>query len=131
MPTPYSYRTLSAAMSLSFLASGCVFYPKATTYNDPECNKNRYQLELAMGELPGSGGTPADCLAAMLAIGPLTLAVSEPVVLLGNTALWLEKQGENYWLTRQGRCGNRPVSPTSPLLARPEDHSAPLAPQYY
>ncbi len=131
MPMPYTYRTLAAVMALSLLASGCVFYPKATRYNDPQCNKDRYQLNLEMDIMSNGGscgGSGADCLAMLLAIGPLTYAVSGSVVAVGNSALWLEKTGDNFWLTRQGRCGNRPASPTSPLV-QPENHPAPLAAQ--
>ncbi len=122
-------KTLAAAVALSFLASGCVVYPKVATYHDGQCNIERHRLDMEITGAPSNlcDNVDADeCVAALLVIGPMTAALSVPVVLAGNSALWLERKGENYWRERSGHCEKAPVP--LPMAALPPPVPATPAP---
>lgn len=114
--------TLALVLAVPMLVSGCVFSPKTIAYNDPECNVDRHKLELEVQALDSKenscgGGDPVSCLAVYLAMAGITLTVSESYVLTGNSALWVEKSGDNYRRKLEGRCTPTPPAEKAPVTA--------------
>ena len=104
----------AAVLSLVLLLGGCVYMPETTTRYDPKCGI--YERKMTMqpyqvGSLMGC--RDEGCVTGLVAAGVVSAAsavITGSVVLVGNVAYWLEKQGQ---------CLNPPH--------KPEDAAAPPA----
>lgn len=93
-------------VSLSLFISGCVYYPKKIDHYDTECKITFSTLELESKEMRDAcaktnSGDPsgAACLAGIATLGAASAIVSGTLVMVGNTA---------YWLGKEGRCLAKP-----------------------
>lgn len=89
------------ALSLIFLLSGCVFYPRTTDHYDWDCDihsrrlvlDSAYILEQCAEDPHGrydSDGTV--CLTGLLTVSASSAIVSGSIVVVGNTVFWLEER---------------------------------------
>lgn len=92
------WRKCITLILVTSLTSACVYYPKQVQYYDKDCDIESKRLVLdveAMNGIGNCGGGEGAlvCAAALLGVGAVTMIVSGSIVLIGNTAYWLEKQG--------------------------------------
>jgi len=87
-------------ISLPLLVSGCVYYPHKIEHYDEQCKITFNTVELESKEMKdacartnSSDPTGAACLAGILTLTAASAIVSGSLVLVGNTAYWLEKKG--------------------------------------
>ncbi len=89
----------AAALSIAvMLLAGCVYMPETTTRYDPKCGI--YERKMTMqpyqvGSLMGC--RDEGCVTGLVAAGVVSVAsavITGSVVVAGNVASWLEKQGQ-------------------------------------
>ncbi len=120
---PIARKMLATAIALPMLVSGCVFYPTVTAYQDPTCDVVRHQFDLKDAPFNGSGcgSSLGGCIGTAVLVGPATLVISGSFVLVGNLAFYAERDGENYWRQKTGKCRKVPATPQpDPLQAAPK-----------
>ncbi len=95
-----SLKAASTGAALAVLLGGCVFVPQTLTEYDPQCRLRVKRMELKVaaprGFMPASGCQGEACAAVLVTAGVVTagsLAISGSIVVVGNVAYWVEKQG--------------------------------------
>jgi len=99
MPTALKLK-LTLILLLPLLVSGCVYYPHKIEHYDEQCKIAFNTLELqteemkdACAKVNSSDPSGAACLGGILTLTAASAIVSGSLVLVGNTAYWLEKKG--------------------------------------
>lgn len=86
-----------ALPAVAALLAGCVVVPQTTYGYDPECHMVARHMELQAVQVAALGGCSNEGCAVLLAAAGITAAasavVSGSIVIVGNVAYWLEKQG--------------------------------------
>lgn len=96
----YAIGTMAIAASL--LVAGCVSTPREIEYYDADCEIHSKKLVLETRLLGNLSCTQSrDCLATTLVIGVGSTIIAGSIVVVGNTA---------YWLERVGKCAARPFN---------------------
>ncbi len=114
-----------------FIVQSCAVYPKSKYDIDNErcqlrSKKLTFGLATSKHSCKGSGTASATlCLITASTIGVATAIVSGSIVLVGNTAHWLEKQGkcENSFLNRKIFKHNKPLLDNEGVLVTEETES--------
>lgn len=90
--------TLLALIVPLLMLMACVFVPTSKPVYDRDCRVTSKQFELEPVILANMRGCHGEVCAAMLAVAGAVAAtsavISGSVVVLGNVAYWLEKQGQ-------------------------------------
>ena len=99
MPTALKSK-LMLIILLSLLVSSCVYYPRKIEHYDAECKITFNTLELETKEMKdacaktnSNDPSGAACLTGILTLSAASAIVSGSLVVVGNTAYWLEKEG--------------------------------------
>lgn len=86
-----------AALLIVLLLQGCIYLPRTTSSYDEACRIEAKQMVLEPSQLLGLGGcVQQQCAVLLVAAGVVTAVsavVSGSIVVAGNIAYWLEKQG--------------------------------------
>jgi len=85
----------------SFIFSSCVYYPKKIEYYDAQCDITVKKLVLETKEMQdacssknSNDSSRAACLVGVISLSALSAIISGSLVVVGNTAYWLEKEGK-------------------------------------
>jgi hypothetical protein len=91
--TALAARATLAVLWVSFLLSGCVFYPKANVNYAADCEATSRRLVLEAKQLGEcTGPDAAACIGSALLASAGSAIVSGSIVVVGNTVYWLEKK---------------------------------------
>lgn len=99
MPTALKLKKM-AIITLSLFISSCVYYPKKIEHYDAQCDITFKKLELETKEMKDACSRPNSndaagmtCLTGVLTMSAVSAIVSGTIVIVGNIAYWLEKEG--------------------------------------